>query len=260
MLPPPGAGRAGAPPETPNGLLPGERAGGRAPPGRGPWPGRGAPGVGAAPGWGAGVAGPGRGPGVGAPPLGGGVLSRLVVSRWRASFAAFRAASWSAFSAAARCSAAATSMSCALVGLTAGAAGRGGPGTGPRPPPGPPPAGGCGRFGGAKGLAAGTAGPGRGAVGTGAAEGADDAGAGGAEGAGAAPPDSKLARSRRATGASTVLDADFTYSPSSCSFASTVLLSTPSSFASSCTRALPATTLLTSRPGGMGPRRPHSCT
>jgi hypothetical protein len=137
-------------------------------------------------------------------------------------------------------------MSCALVGLTAGAAGRGGPGTGPRPPP----AGGAGRFGGAKGLAAGVAGLGRGADGTGAVEGADDAGAGGAEGAEEDPPFSKLARSRRATGASTVLDADFTYSPSSCSFASTVLLSTPSSFASSCTRALPATTLLTSRPGG----------
>jgi hypothetical protein len=260
---PAGDGRAGAPPDTPNGLLPGERAGGRAPPGRGPWPGRGAPGAGVAPGAGAGDAGPGRGPGEGAPPLGGGACSRRVVSRWRASLAAFMAASWSAFSAAARCSAAATSMSCALVGLTTGA-GRGGPGRGPgpppEPPPGPPPAGGCGRFGGAKGLAAGTAGFGRGAEGTGAAEGADDAGAGEAEGAGADPPDSKLARSRRATGASTVLDADFTYSPSSCSFASTVLLSTPSSFASSCTRALPATELLTSRPGGIGPRRPHSCT
>jgi hypothetical protein len=57
-------------------------------------------------------------------------------------------------------------------------------------------------------------------------------------------------RSRRATGASTVLDADFTYSPISCSLASTVLLSTPSSFASSCTRALPATALLTPRSCG----------
>src|SRR4051794_39802020 len=165
-------------------------------------------------------------------------------------------ASCSAFSAAARCSAAATSMSCALVGLTGdGWLGRGGPGTGPRPPPPPEPPGpplvGCwGRFGGAKGLTAGD-GVGRGADGTGADDGADGAGAGGAEAAEADPPPfSKLARSRRATGASTVLDADFTYSPSSCSFASTVLLSTPSSFASSCTRALPATTLLISRPGG----------
>ena len=66
------------------------------------------------------------------------------------------------------------------------------------------------------------------------AAGADATGAA-ATGAGAAgaAPDSKDARSRRATGASTVLDADFTYSPSSCSFARTVLLSTPSSFASS---------------------------
>jgi hypothetical protein len=51
-------------------------------------------------------------------------------------------------------------------------------------------------------------------------------------------------RNRRATGASTVEDADFTNSPSSFSFARTSLLVTPSSFASSCTRALPATALL----------------
>jgi hypothetical protein len=51
-------------------------------------------------------------------------------------------------------------------------------------------------------------------------------------------------RNRRATGASTVDDADFTNSPSSFSFARTSLLVTPSSFASSCTRALPATALL----------------
>ena len=57
-------------------------------------------------------------------------------------------------------------------------------------------------------------------------------------------------RRRRATGASTVDDADFTNSPCSFSLASTSLLVTPSSFASSCTRALPATALLTGRPGG----------
>ena len=51
-------------------------------------------------------------------------------------------------------------------------------------------------------------------------------------------------RNLRATGASTVEDADFTNSPSSLSFARTSLLVTPSSFASSCTRALPATALL----------------
>jgi hypothetical protein len=49
-------------------------------------------------------------------------------------------------------------------------------------------------------------------------------------------------RSRRATGASTVDDADFTNSPCSPSRARTSLLVTPSSLANSCTRALPATT------------------
>jgi hypothetical protein len=49
-------------------------------------------------------------------------------------------------------------------------------------------------------------------------------------------------RSRRATGASTVEDADLTNSPCSLSRARTCLLVTPSSLANSCTRALPATT------------------
>lgn len=52
-------------------------------------------------------------------------------------------------------------------------------------------------------------------------------------------------RSRRATGASTVDDADFTNSPWSFNRARTSLLVTPSSLANSCTRALPATALLT---------------
>src|SRR5690349_6827714 len=89
------------------------------------------------------------------------------------------------------------------------------------------------------------------------------AGAPDADGAGAAAgaePASRAPRSRRATGASTVLDADLTNSPISLSLARTVLLSTPSSLASSCTRALPATALLTPRPRGQFPRRPHSCT
>ena len=43
---------------------------------------------------------------------------------------------------------------------------------------------------------------------------------------------------------STVEDADLTYSPMSASLLRTCLLVTPSSFASSCTRALPATALL----------------
>src|SRR3954454_9457780 len=84
------------------------------------------------------------------------------------------------------------------------------------------------------------------------AGGAGGAATGGRGGTGAEPP-SSAARSRRATGASTVLDADLTNSPISLSLASTVLLSTPSSFASSCTRALPATALLTPRPRGQVP-------
>src|SRR5262245_7830173 len=78
-------------------------------------------------------------------------------------------------------------------------------------------------------------------------------------GAAGAPADgvaTKTSRSRRATGASTVLDADFTYSPISVSFARTILLSTPSSLASSCTRGLPATALLIPRSTG-SPARPH---
>ena len=58
--------------------------------------------------------------------------------------------------------------------------------------------------------------------------------------AGFAPPNDS--RNRRATGASTVEDADLTNSPCSLSRARTSLLVTPSSFANSCTRALPATT------------------
>jgi hypothetical protein len=58
--------------------------------------------------------------------------------------------------------------------------------------------------------------------------------------AGFAPPNDS--RNRRATGASTVEDADLTNSPWSFSRARTSLLVTPSSLANSCTRALPATT------------------
>ena len=63
---------------------------------------------------------------------------------------------------------------------------------------------------------------------------------GGASGAAFAPPNAS--RRRRATGASTVEDADLTNSPCSLSRARTSLLVTPSSLANSCTRALPATT------------------
>lgn len=69
-------------------------------------------------------------------------------------------------------------------------------------------------------------------------------------------PEGNESRNLRATGASTVEDADFTYSPRSASFLSTSLLVTPSSFASSCTRALPATALLTGGAGG-NPARPR---
>jgi hypothetical protein len=82
----------------------------------------------------------------------------------------------------------------------------------------------------------------------------------GALGADGADPAAKASLSRRATGASTVLDADLTNSPISLSLASTFLLSTPSSFASSCTRALPATALLIPRPRRGCPPRPHLCT
>ena len=61
----------------------------------------------------------------------------------------------------------------------------------------------------------------------------------------AAFADGNDSRRRRATGASTVEDADFTNSPCSLSVASSSLLVTPSSLANSCTRALPATALLT---------------
>ena len=63
---------------------------------------------------------------------------------------------------------------------------------------------------------------------------------GAASGAAFAPPNAS--RRRRATGASTVEDADLTNSPCSLSRARTSLLVTPSSLANSCTRALPATT------------------
>jgi hypothetical protein len=57
--------------------------------------------------------------------------------------------------------------------------------------------------------------------------------------------------SRRSTGASTVDDADLTNSPMSFRVARTILLSTPSSFASSCTRTFAtALPLVRARSGG----------
>ena len=226
-----GAGRPPPPGVMPNGLLPPLRAGGRRP---GRRPGPGAPGVAGRAGGGPGRGGTGRDPAAaGRSPSAGG--SGRAVSRCcaRPAWAARTAASCSALSAAARASAAATSMSWALAGLATGAGRlrrtrdrtlRAGPG-----------AGAAGRLGGA-----------------GLAETARRRSARRRRwrrrrrGRGAAPPgaSTNAPRSRRATGASTVLDADLTNSPISLSLARTVLLSTPSSFASSCTRALPATALL----------------
>lgn len=115
---------------------------------------------------------------------------------------------------------------------------------------------GCGAGAGAAGLgAAGLAGLGAAGVGDGAGAAAAAAAAAGVAGVGAgadgAPLPALLAgadllpnfsRNRRATGASTVEEADLTNSPCSLSVARSSLLVTPSSFANSCTRALPATT------------------
>ena len=88
------------------------------------------------------------------------------------------------------------------------------------------------------GVAPGDVAPGaNGAAAAGEAVGAEAA----AAGAGAA---GKASRSLRATGASTVEDADLTNSPFSFSQLRTFLLSIPSSLASSWTRALPGTVLL----------------
>jgi hypothetical protein len=99
---------------------------------------------------------------------------------------------------------------------------------------------------GAGAAAAAGAWAGDGAVGAAGAAGLVATLAGFAAGADAAA--GNASRSRRATGASTVDDALLTNSPSSLSFARTSLLGTPSSLASSCTRALPATGLLRTEP------------
>jgi hypothetical protein len=149
------------------------------------------------------------------------------------------------------------------------AAGLGAPGAGPGLGPGVAPGvapgvGAAGRAGvgagAAGGAAAAAAGGAAGAAGSAGATGAAGLGAAGFAGAafvaalageplpsvltfsaaGFAPPNDS--RRRRATGASTVEDADLTNSPCSLSRARTSLLVTPSSLANSCTRALPATT------------------
>jgi hypothetical protein len=101
---------------------------------------------------------------------------------------------------------------------------------------------------GAAGAGAAGLGPGRGPPGLAEVAGALGAGAPGLAAGRAAESDfddGNDSRRRLATGASTVEDADFTNSPCSLSVASSSLLVTPSSLANSCTRALPATALLT---------------
>jgi hypothetical protein len=164
----------------------------------------------------------------------------------RCACCATRDASCSAFNCAARASDAATSMSWALATLATGLGGT--IETGERGFDVAAPAEEAEGFLGGAGFAA-TLGA--------SSTGTDTFGALGAEGA---VPAANASLRRRATGASTVLDADFTNSPISLSLASTFLLSTPSSFASSCTRALPATALLIPRPRRACPRRPHLCT
>jgi len=219
---------AGVPGPTPNGLLPG-RAGRWPGPVAGRGPGRGPPWAGAAGrsvAGGAGVdasgtAGAGRGPGRG-PGVGPG--RRCSVAGAGDADAAARAAAacacWAAFNSAARACSALTSMSWALAVP-------------------------CGR---AIDAGDGMLRGGRGPLG----------------GPGLRPPplppddgETYASRNRRATGASIVDDADFTNSPSSFSLFSTSLLGTPSSLASSCTRALPATALLF-RGRAARPARPSS--
>lgn len=113
---------------------------------------------------------------------------------------------------------------------------------------------------GAAGLGAGAWGgaAATGAAGIGAGLGAplpDGLGAGLAAGLSADLPPPNASRNRRATGASTVDDADLTNSPCSLSRARTSLLVTPSSFANSCTRALPgAATAISYSRGDSGGR------
>lgn len=213
-------------------MLPGVAPPGREPPGRGgipPGPGRGPPGPPGPPGpCGLGIAGrstgcteengllPTRG-GRGMPGLG-------AAGPGRGPGAAGRAGAWAGAAAAGAAGA-------------GGATGVGGAGTGAAGPGRGPGAAGIGE--GATGVAA----TGAAAAGVAATGGADTgaaaaAGAFGGAFSGALPPPND-SRSRRATGASTVDDADLTNSPCSLRRARTSLLVTPRSFANSCTRALP---------------------
>lgn len=215
----PGVGRWPIPCAEAKGLFPGRGPVGRCPipcaEENGLLPGRGAPGFGAPPSFDFGAAGPGV------------------------------AAAGAAGSAGASAAGAATGASGAGAGLGPGL----GPGVG-APEPGFAAAGvAASEVSSADFAAPGLAAPGLAAPGL---------AAGFAAAAGAASPDdfreasdSMAARSLRATGGSMVEEGLLTNSPSSLSFASAILLSTPSSAAISCTRGLPATILLS----GVGPPR-----
>lgn len=179
-------------------------------------------------------AGPGRGPGVGPEPGVG--PGRVGAGADAAGCAGAAGGAWGA-------------AGCGAAGL--GAAGRAGDGAGA--------AGAGAAAAGAAGAAGVGAGAGVGALaaggpGTGAAAAPLPATLGFSAGAGVVP---NFSRNRRATGASTVDEADLTNSPCSFSVARSSLLVTPSSFANSCTRALPATTspsLEATAVGGAAPR------
>jgi hypothetical protein len=208
-------------------MLPGE-----APPGRGP--GRGPP-----------APGPGRGPPGPAAGRGAGRSTGCCDENGLLPTRGARGAGLGPGRGPGRASGRASAGPAGAVGV-ADAAGAAGVGAGAGPGRGPGRCAGCASAGaeaagaaggGVTGAAGAGFGPGRG-PGTGAAP--DDAAGLAAGLAGLPPPNDS--RSRRATGASTVDDADLTNSPCSLSRASTSLLVTPSSLANSCTRALPATT------------------
>ena len=201
---------------TPKGLFPTRGARG---PGRGVAPGRPSPGR-----------DPRAGDGRGASPLG------AAAGRCSAAGRSAGRRSAAGRSAGRRSAAGRSAGRCSAAGRSAGGAGRN--------------AGSCGGGVGAGGVGAGAAG--RAGPGFGPAPGR--AGLAGAPLP--LPADGNESRSLRATGASTVEDADFTNSPRSLSLLRTSLLVTPSSFASSCTRALPATGLLTVGAGGVSRSTP----
>ncbi len=208
----PGVGRWPMPCAEAKGLLPGRGPAGRWPmpcdEAKGLLPGRAPPGRGGE-----------LGPGLGAPAPGAGAADGA------AGFApGLAGAAGAGVDAAGAEAAGADAAGAGAASGAAGAAGLAGPGVGPE--------------GRAPGVAAGRAGPGR----------APDAGrADGAAGLASEDPDepsaARAARSLRATGGSMVDEGLLTNSPSSFSFASATLLSTPSSEAISCTRGF-ATILL----------------